>query len=63
MAAISGEKTIAEELAASFEPASVHSGSTLDRVAGFKPAILAIRDSGKYQEIEKKYFKIDIYGS
>ena len=43
MTAISGEKTIAEELAASFEPSTVHSGSTLDRVAGFKPAILAIR--------------------
>jgi len=26
-------------------------------------AILAIRDSGKYDEIQKKYFDIDIYGS
>ncbi len=43
MAAISGEKTIAEELTASFEPSTLTSGSTLDRVAGFKPAILAIR--------------------
>ena len=43
MAAISGDKTISEELLASFEPATVTSGSALDRVAGFKPAILAIR--------------------
>ncbi|MBP7241625.1 transporter substrate-binding domain-containing protein [Amaricoccus sp.] len=26
-------------------------------------AILALRESGKYDEIQKKYFKIDIYGS
>ncbi|MCB0989127.1 MAG: GAF domain-containing sensor histidine kinase [Microthrixaceae bacterium] len=43
MAAISGDRTIPEELLASFEPSTITTGSALDRVAGFKPAILAIR--------------------
>lgn len=43
MTTISGEPTIAEELTASFDPGATLGGSALDRVAGFKPAILAIR--------------------
>ena len=29
----------------------------------FNAAIKAIRDNGKYEEITKKYFDFDIYGS
>ena len=41
---------------------AVRKGET-DLVNKFNAAIKAIRDNGKYKEINDKYFKVDVYGA